>query len=59
MAESPEEREGMSVQVSRSLLTELDRVAAAAGISRSDLVRMVLVDGLPRVTSRLKVKPAA
>lgn len=59
MAGSPdEEKESLTVQVPKSLMTELDRVAGGAGISRSDLVRMTLSSGLPAVSRRLKVRTA-
>lgn len=58
MVES-EERVSLTVQVPRSLATDLDRVAAAIDLPRAVIMRMALIEGLPRVAERFGLKSVA
>lgn len=53
MAESAAERGYLGVKVGRLLLGEMDRIAEAAGVSRSDVVRMTLEAHLADTERRL------
>ncbi len=58
MTES-EEKVSLTVQVPKSLATDLDRVAAAIDLPRAVVMRMAMVEGLPRVATRFGLEPAA